>query len=729
MLKQAVAFLKSIGGFFASHELRIWLRMGRRPLTVLALLAGLLWLGGWLDAQIARAEIQELACPVGLEQNGALCYPLCESGFYGVGPVCFQHCPVGYTDDGAICRKDAHIFAKASYGRGAGVGLICAPNQEAQGGLCYPKCAATHYGVGPVCWQRCPAGYADHGVTCYRGIFDFFGKNTYGRGAGGPVNTCAPGLERNGSLCYPRCNAGFYGAGPVCFQRCPTGYTDDGALCRKDAHIFAKASYGRGAGEAPNAVPVALDETVQTAKDTPVRLKFEHTDDDDDTGKPIILVQETSHGLVAGDHTYTPDVGFEGVDTILWKTTDGKHESNVAAATILVGNVGANNAPVAIDRTVAVTEETPIAITVTCTDAENDELFYQLVDKPQHGDYQWQPPNTVIYTPTLDFVGVDFFTFRAHDGRDFSSVSTITLTVTAINDAPVARAQTVTTTRNSNVAVNLLATDAESEPISYTVVSSPTQGLVSGTAPALLYTPNRDFTGTDSFQFAARDPHGATTTATISVTIVPSNTAPLAASQLLTTSAESAVAVVLSASDADEDTLTYTLVTPPTHGTLTGDGADWVYLPNVGFSGTDTFTFQSADSITTSAPATVTIQVTAVPALASVVGLVFADSNANGQPDPSEVGVGGLAVTLTSTAVQGAGGRTAFSTQTDAIGAWRIDDVPLGTYTLRIASSDGVQLAAPAERTITVGERGVQQIAPTGVQVTGRLLFLPSIVR
>ena len=229
-MKQILPTTWMIFEFLCSQECRIWLRLALKPLAVMATLAVLLWLGAWFDARIANhvahaesTEIQTLACPTGTEQNGQLCYPLCEAGFTGAGPVCYKNCPVGYTDDGALCRLDAHIFAKASYGRGGGTGLVCATNQEAQGGLCYPRCIASHYGVGPVCWQRCPAGYADHGATCFRHIFDFFGKNTYGRGAGGPVSVCPAGLERNGALCYPRCAAGLVGNGPVSFQRCPAG--------------------------------------------------------------------------------------------------------------------------------------------------------------------------------------------------------------------------------------------------------------------------------------------------------------------------------------------------------------------------------------------------------------------------------------------------------------------------------------------------------------------------
>jgi hypothetical protein len=241
----------------------------------------------------------------------------------------------------------------------------------------------------------------------------------------------------------------------------------------------------------------------------------------------------------------------------------------------------------------------------------------------------------------------------------------------------------------------------------------------------LLYTPAHNFVGEDSFQFQASDQQGATMVATINITVRPTNTAPIAESMMLTTGEEIAVAVNLTATDADHDALTYTLVTSPTHGVLTGAGADWVYTPNAGFTGVENFTFQTNDGQIDSPVATVAIHITPAPSEASVVGIVFDDSNGNGQPDANETGVSGLRVMLTPANAAVA----TFTTTTDSIGAWRIDEAPLGQYTLRIEAAAGIQLMAPVEATIAVEQRGIQQALPAGVNVTGRSLFLPVVTR
>ncbi|HVJ94850.1 MAG TPA: hypothetical protein VM580_33935 [Labilithrix sp.] len=87
------------------------------------------------------------------------------------------YCPAGYIDDGAFCRRDAHIFAKNTYGRGAGSPMSCAPGLEEDAGLCYAPCPIGFDGVGPVCWKSdcppelpllCGAGCAKDVATCVK---------------------------------------------------------------------------------------------------------------------------------------------------------------------------------------------------------------------------------------------------------------------------------------------------------------------------------------------------------------------------------------------------------------------------------------------------------------------------------------------------------------------------------------------------------------------------------
>ena len=99
-------------------------------------------------------------CGPGQYQSGGLCYPNCKPGYKGVGPVCWQDpCPPDTTDTGVSCTKN-------TYGRGAGTVPNYCSGGDMDTGLCYPNCNNGYKGVGPVCWGTCPGGYNDAGVSC-----------------------------------------------------------------------------------------------------------------------------------------------------------------------------------------------------------------------------------------------------------------------------------------------------------------------------------------------------------------------------------------------------------------------------------------------------------------------------------------------------------------------------------------------------------------------------------
>jgi Tol biopolymer transport system component len=110
----------------------------------------------------------------------------------------------------------------------------------------------------------------------------------------------------------------------------------------------------------------------------------------------------------------------------------------------------------------------------------------------------------------------------------------------------------------------------------------------------------------------------------------PAGTAPVAQDLQVTTAAGQAVAVQLAATDAEDDALTYAVVTGPEHGTLTGTAPALTYTPSAGWSGTDTLVFTATDGRFTSAPATVRITVQPPPNADPVVVL-----------EPREAGVEG----------------------------------------------------------------------------------------
>ena len=129
------------------------------------------------------------------------------------------------------------------------------------------------------------------------------------------------------------------------------------------------------------------------------------------------------------------------------------------------------------------------------------------------------------------------------------------------------------------------------------------------------YTPAASFTGVDSFTFLAFDGIAYSNVATVSIVVSPVNLPPVANNDSYSTAEDTALTVaapgvLANDKDPDGDPITAVLVTEPADGTLTlnADGS-FTYTPATGFSGTDTFTYQASDGLTTSGAATVTLTV------------------------------------------------------------------------------------------------------------------------
>ena len=171
--------------------------------------------------------------------------------------------------------------------------------------------------------------------------------------------------------------------------------------------------------------------------------------------------------------------------------------------------------------------------------------------------------------------------------------------------------KSATTAEDTPVAIVLSASDKDANPLTYSIVSGPAKGTLSGTAPNLTYTPAADFSGTDSFTFKANDGTADSTTATVSIVVTAVNDVPVAVAKSATTAESTPVAIILTASDKDANPLTYSIVSSPAKGTLSGTAPNLTYTPAADFSGTDSFTFKANDGTVDSNTATVSIVVTA----------------------------------------------------------------------------------------------------------------------
>jgi hypothetical protein len=359
-----------------------------------------------------------------------------------------------------------------------------------------------------------------------------------------------------------------------------------------------------------NRPPSVPGQEAVTDEDVPIDIRVLDRARDPD-GDPLSVV-----AVDAGDHTvevidravlrFTPAPNFHGTATVSYQVSDG-HLPVTGSLTITVRPV--NDPPVASDATRDVHGATPI--TLVASDVDGDVLTYTVVTQPAHGTLKGTPPD-LQYTPDTAFLGDDAITYIVSDGVAEPRAATLHLHVTA-GSAPVAQAATRTGNEDQTLDLALAASDADRDPLTYTIVTQPAHGTLSGTAPDLIYTPAQDYFGNDSLQFQVSDPYLTSNLATIAIHILPVNDAPVAAAQSVDIDEDTGVGITLQGSDVEGDSLTFRIQTSPAHGTLSAvSGSTLTYTPAANFNGSDSFAFVASDATLSSAPATVTIHVAPV---------------------------------------------------------------------------------------------------------------------
>ncbi|MEM9531449.1 MAG: Ig-like domain-containing protein, partial [Pseudomonadota bacterium] len=354
--------------------------------------------------------------------------------------------------------------------------------------------------------------------------------------------------------------------------------------------------------------PIASDGTVTLDEDSSAAFVLNASDPNNDPLTYTILTAPTQ-GLLTGTEpnlTYTPSANFNGTDTLTFSVNDGTADSNVATVTFTVNPV--NDPPVANSDSIGLDEDTSANIVISASDIDGDTLSYQVITSPAQGTLSGIGPN-YTYTPAANFNGADSFTVVANDGSVDSNLATVTLAVSPVNDEPVANGGAVSVNEDDAVPVTLTGSDVDGDALSFEVIRSPVNGSLTGTAPNLTYAPAPDFNGTDSFDFRAADGTTVSGNATFTITVNPVNDAPTALPQTLNAIAGEALNVTLAGQDIDSTTLSFTVTQGPTNGTLSGSGANQVYTANLGFSGSDQFSFVANDGALDSSPAVVTITV------------------------------------------------------------------------------------------------------------------------
>ncbi|MDP3822335.1 MAG: VCBS domain-containing protein, partial [Burkholderiales bacterium] len=533
-----------------------------------------------------------------------------------------------------------------------------------------------------------------------------------------------------------------------------------------DAPVAGPGSAGSGLEDQP--VPVSLGGTDVDGTVVSVTVTTLPTDG-------VLYLQGGVTPVVAGtaltpaqaaNLVFVPAANFNGAIPVTFTVTDNLGSvSTPVTAQITVAPV--NDAPVANADVAVSLEDIPVSGNVLANDSDNDDPALTLsqfsvggsvyaagstATLPGVGTLVMLADGSYTFTPALNFNGaVPVVGYTATDGTA-SSTATLTLSVTAQNDAPIANDDLASTPINAPVTVAVLANDRDVDGDTITVtgaaLANPAQGTVSVNPDGTLaFTPAANFVGQVLISYTVIDVAGAVSTANVTVS-VGTNTPPTGADATRTLAEDSSYAVQtgdfgFADADSGQTFANARIDTLPAVGSLRLDGvavvtgqvisaADiaagrLIFTPaaNANGIGYASFGFSVQDSAGAfdAVPNTITLNVTSVPD-AAVIG---------GQASGAIVEDTTLTATGTLTVTDPDAGEAAFVVQTAVAGAhgsFSIDAAGMWTYTLDNADpavqalADGQTL--PAETFTVRSTDGTAQVITVSITGTNDAAVLGS---
>src|SRR5207249_3901647 len=218
---------------------------------------------------------------------------------------------------------------------------------------------------------------------------------------------------------------------------------------------------------------------------------------------------------------------------------------------------GVNDAPVAVNDSYSTAEDTTLnvvapGVLANDSDVDGDTLSAVLVSQPTHGSLTLNSDRRMRYVTATNDHRTHSFTYQATDGQADPTRRSSDLTITGVNDAPLAVNDSYTTAEDTalNVAApGVLANDSDvdGDTLSAVLVSQPTHGsLTLNSNGSFTYTPATNYQGSDSFTYKANDGQADSGIATVTITIGGANDAPVAVNDSYTTAEDTILHVAAS---------------------------------------------------------------------------------------------------------------------------------------------------------------------------------------
>ena len=377
-----------------------------------------------------------------------------------------------------------------------------------------------------------------------------------------------------------------------------------------------------------NDAPTAIDDPASGLEDTRLDLVVV-ANDTDPNGDPLSVVSFTQGALGTITQVSPTTLAFQpapnvsGIDTFSYTITDGR--GGVATATVTLDVLPTNDAPVAISDFAVVEEDGSVLIAVleNDRDAEDEVLTLLAASQPFSGtttvvgnSVRYEPlPNIALPLP-------DTFSYTVRDATGATSIGTVSVSVTPINDAPIATSDLALTLEDQPVTFNALLNDTDIEndtlAIESVIVPPGFPAEVTFTAAGeitIVPEPNFFDEAGVNLQTVVTDGR-ASSTSTVTFIVLPVNDVPVAGDDLaLVTDEDTPLTIDVLANDFDQDADPLAILSTgaPLHGVVAiTAGGQLLYTPTPDSFGPELFTYTVTDNQGGVATATVALDVVPV---------------------------------------------------------------------------------------------------------------------
>jgi subtilisin family serine protease len=347
--------------------------------------------------------------------------------------------------------------------------------------------------------------------------------------------------------------------------------------------------------------PIAIPDEIAATEDELIDINVIGNDQNPIGGAlRVVALSKPLHGTAvlkdAGTVSYRGETNYFGDDAFTYVIQNDAGAQAIGTVAIHVAPV--NDPPLPRDDRALTFEDREVVIDVLANDkdAENDPLTIVSLSVPSDGTATLGD-NKVIYHPNPGFNGTNVFTYSVTDGKSTPQEAKITVLVRALNNAPVAKPQSIVMNRNTTKDIFYLADDLDGDQVTFRIIRAPQHGELFSYPNLGSYSPAKGYFGTDSFTYKASDGFLESGEATVDITILNTNNPPTADTLSRMTRVNQALSLTLTATDLDDDPVTFKIVDLPTHGVLQGEGSNYIYTPNLNYLGKDQFTYSISDGM------------------------------------------------------------------------------------------------------------------------------------